>query len=362
MFQKIRSTQRTQGNGRGRGVRSLAVVLLALVCAMVLSGCKRGGKYQAEIAYVAVPQANLRDRVAAVYNKTGVVHNGERVEVLEKSRRFLKVKSVRGEVGWIEERYLVDADVFVGFENLAKENAKAPPQAHGTARAALNMHLTPGRESEHLFQMPDGAKVEVLKRETAEKPVPKINPALPRIQKPGAKKGAAKPDEPQVPMEDWLLVRDQIRHTGWVLARMVDFDVPLEVAQYSEGQRIVAYFVLNQVADADKKVPQYLVLLTENKDGLPWDFDQARIFTWNVKRHRYETAYRERRLVGVFPVSVGSADFGKEGVLPAFTLRVKADDGKTLERKYKMNGPIVRRVLSPEEEQAKAAGTGRKRR
>ena len=359
MFQKKRSTQRTQGTGRGRGARSLAVMLFALVFVMVLSGCKRGGQRQGEIAYVAVPQANLRDRVAAVYNKAGVVHNGERVEVLEKSRRFLKVKSVRGEVGWIEERYLVDADVYAGFENLAKENAKAPPQAHGTARAALNMHLTPGRDTEHLFQMPDGAKVEVLKRETAEKPQAKVNPALPRTPKPGSKKAPAKDDEVQVPMEDWLLVRDQARHTGWVLARMVDFDVPLEVAQYSEGQRIVAYFVLNQVADAEKKVPQYLVLLTENKDGLPWDFDQARIFTWNVKRHRYETAYRERRLVGVFPVSVGSADFGKEGVLPTFTLRVKADDGKTLDRKYKMNGPIVRRVLSPEEEQA---GVGMKRR
>jgi SH3 domain-containing protein len=334
------------------------VVALAVVLAFVLSGCRRGGKNQAEIAYVAVPQANLRDRVAPVYNKTGAVHNGERVEVLEKSRRFLKVKSVRGEVGWIEERYLVAADVFDGFEKLAKENAKAPPQANGTARAALNMHLTPGRDTEHLFQMPDGAKVEVLKRATVEKPAPKNYPALARTQKPGARKAAAKSDEPQVPMEDWLLVRDQSRHTGWVLARVVDFDVPLEVSQYSEGQRIVAYFVLNQVADADKKVPQYLVLLTENKDGLPWDFDQARIFTWNVKRHRYETAYRERRLVGVFPVSVGSADFGKEGVLPTFTLRVKSDDGKTLERKYKMNGPIVRRVLSPEEEQA---GVGMKR-
>ena len=361
MFQKKRSTQRTQGNGSGRGMRTAAVLLLALVFAIVLSGCKRGGKYQAEVAYVAVPQANLRDRVAPVYNKTGVVHNGERVEVLEKSRRFLKVKSVRGEVGWIEERYLVDADVYVGFENLAKENAKAPPQAHGTARAALNMHLTPGRDTEHLFQMHDGAKVEVLKRETAEKPVPKIIPTLPRTLKPGSKKATAKSDEPQVPMEDWLLVRDQSRHTGWVLARMVDFDVPLEVAQYSEGQRIVAYFVLNQVADAEKKVPQFLVLLTENKDGLPWDFDQARIFTWNVKRHRYETAYRERKLVGVFPVSVGSADFGKEGVLPTFTLRVKDDDGKTLERKYKMNGPIVRRVLAPGEEPAKASATPKRR-
>jgi SH3-like domain-containing protein len=329
--------------------------MLATVLALVLSGCRRGGQKQADVAYVSVPQANLRDRVSAVYNKAGVVHNGERVEVLEKSRRFLKVKSVRGEIGWIEERYLVDADVYNGFEKLARENAQTPVQAHGTTRSTLNMHLTPGRETDHLLQMAEGAKVEVLKRETAEKPQAKINPALPRAEKAGArKKATAKSEDTPVPMEDWLLVRDATRHTGWVLARMVDVDVPLEIAQYSEGQRMVAYFVLNEVSDESKKVPQYLVLLTENKDGLPWDFDQARIFTWNVKRHRYETAYRERKLTGVFPVTVGNADFGKEGVLPTFTLRVKDDDQKIVERKYKLNGPIVRRVLAPGEEQEKA--------
>ena len=331
------------------------MAVLALALALTWSGCRRGGQKQSEVAYVAVPQANLRDRVSAVYNKAGVVHNGERVEILEKSRRFLKVKSVRGEIGWIEERYLVDADVYKGFEKLAAENVRTPVQARGTTRATLNMHVTPGRESEHLFQMPEGAKVEVLKRETAEKPQAKSNLARPRVEKPGAKKTKAKAEEAPVPMEDWLLVRDASRHTGWVLARMVDVDVPLEVAQYSEGQRIVAYFVLNEVADESKKVPQYLVLLTENRDGLPWDFDQARIFTWNVKRHRYETAYRERKLAGVFPVTVGNADFGNEGVLPTFTLKVKDDSGKTVDRKYKLNGPIVRRVLSPEEEQAAMA-------
>ena len=48
-------------------------------------------------------------------------------------------------------------------------------------------------------------------------------------------------------MEDWCLVRDSQGRVGWVLSRMVDVDVPLEVAQYAEGQRFVAFFVLNQV-------------------------------------------------------------------------------------------------------------------
>jgi len=70
---------------------------------------------------------------------------------------------------------------------------------------------------------------------------------------------------------------------------------------------------------------------------MPFDFNQARVFTWNVRRHRYETAYRERGLNGVLPVTISHEDFGKEGDLPTFILRVKDPAGNTIERKYKMN-------------------------
>ena len=79
------------------------------------------------------------------------------------------------------------------------------------------------------------------------------------------KNGAAKP---AALLEDWWLIRDPEGHVGWVLSRMVDLDVPLEIAQYAESQRTVAFFVLNQVTDEDKKVSQYLVLMSEPKDGL----------------------------------------------------------------------------------------------
>ena len=103
----------------------------------------------------------------------------------------------------------------------------------------------------------------------------------------------------------------------------------------------------------------YLVLLTENKDGLPWAFDQARIFTWTVKRHRYETAYRER-LLGALPVRVSKEPFGKEGTLPVFTLREKDERGDVTERKYKLNGVMVRRVTA--EGEVAAAPRAKRRR
>jgi hypothetical protein len=130
---------------------------------------------------------------------------------------------------------------------------------------------------------------------------------------------------------------------------MVDVDAPLEIAQYAEGQRFVAFFALDEVPDGDKKIPQYLCVMTDPHDGSPYDYDQVRVFTWNVHKHRYETAYREHGLEGVLPVTITKQDFDKEGTLPVFVLRVKDDAGNITGRKYKLNTPIVRRVLAPGE-------------
>ena len=92
------------------------------------------------------------------------------------------------------------------------------------------------------------------------------------------------------------------------------------------------------------------MLFTENKDGMPFDYNQVRVFTWNVRKHRYETAYRERNLNGVLPVTVSHETFDKEGDLPVFVVRVKDEAGNLTERKYKLNTPIVRRVLAPGEQ------------
>ncbi len=326
-------------------------LLLLLAGVALLEGCGRGKGGPKEMAYVSAPQAFLRDQVAAVYNKAGSVKNGEAVQILARDRRFARVRTSAGAEGWLEQRYLVSEETYDAFQKLAEQERDAPVQATGIAHNQTNIHLEPQRDADHLYQVDQGAKLSVLKRASSAKPVPAGQAQAPAAKSSGGKKGKPSEAEPAAPpMEDWWLIRDEPGHVGWVLARMVDVDVPIEIAQYSEGQRTVAAFVLDHVTDGDKKVPQYLVLFSENKDGMPFDYNQIRVFTWNVRRHRYETAYREHGLNGVLPVTVSHETFEKEGDLPVFVVRVKDDAGNASERKYKLNTPIVRRVLAPGEQ------------
>jgi len=349
MPRKVRSRLLQQLNIEPSATALYWLVSFARKCACVLlaatsfSACGRHKK-AAEINYVSVPQAVLRDRVATVYDKVGIVKNGDRVEVLERERRFVRVRTDSGLEGWVEQRYVVPQEVYDAFQKLAQQEQSDGLQASGTTRNDTNIHLEPGRETEHLYQLNQGTKVSIFKRAVAEKMLPGA-PTQPANNE--TAKSAIR--------EDWWLIRDPQGHMGWVLARMVDLDAPLEIAQYAEGQRIVAFFVLDQVNDGDKKVPQYLVALTESKDGMPFDYNQVRVFTWNVRRHRYETAYREHNLNGVLPITVAQENFEKEGMLPVFVLRVKDEDGNVSERKYKLNTPIVRRVLAPGEQPNKPA-------
>jgi SH3-like domain-containing protein len=309
--------------------------VLPLVLLLALTACSRGRGRQKEFVYVAAPQAMLRDQVAALYSKTGTVKNGDRLLVLDRDRRFFKVRTDDGTEGWIEQRNVIPQQVVDQLQTLTQQEQNAPVQGAGITRNDTNIHVSPGRDTDHLYILTSGTKVGLLKRATAEK-------NLPGAGKPGS-------DQPAKPLEDWWLIRDPQGHIGWVLGRMIDVDVPLDIAQYAEGQRIVASFVLDQVTDGEKQVSQYLVLLTENKDGMPFDFNQIRVFTWNVRKHRYETAYREHNLNGVLPVTLAKENFDKEGMLPVFVIRVKDDNGNVSERKYKLNTPIVKRVLAPGE-------------
>lgn len=320
-------------------------------------------------------QTYLRDRVAAVSNRTATVENGEKLKVLEKDRRFFRVETPKGEQGWIDDRAVATQEVFDQFEALSREHANDPVVATGVVRDDVYLHTKPGREADRLFRLQEGDKLKLFRRASVPKPVSPWQRSLPRRGTGAEKSSAAAAAEPPPPpaMEDWWLVRDSKGETGWMYGGMVDVDAPDAIARYSEGQRIVGAYVLATVNDPeapmdDKNVREYVTVLSPYKSGLPYDFDQVRVFIWNVRKHRYETAFRERNIEGYLPVEVKMAKdpYAKPPAsmveAPTFSFRVLAADagpvipdpvtgaivpGKTNLKIYRLEGNIVRRVVDP---------------
>jgi hypothetical protein len=166
-------------------------------------------------------------------------------------------------------------------------------------------------------------------------------------------------------MEDWWLVRASQGEVGWLLARRLDVDVPDEIGGYSEGQKIVGAYVLTRVYDPestlpDKMVPEYVSVTNAFKDGLPYDFDQVRVFTWNVKKHRYETAYRQRGIEGYLPVTINQSKNAQGQTVPGFTITVATSEAVTVDPltgaarpsqtqnlNYQLESGMVKRVSVP---------------
>ena len=369
--------------------RSLSILWLALPIFLLtmLSGCSRLKKpAKPEMVYVVTQQVYLRDRVAPVANRVALVRNGEPLEVVERERRFFKVKNSKNEIGWIEDHLVIEEPVYDQFVALGQQHEHDPVVATGVLRDALYLHLKPGRTTERFYLLPENDKLQLLVRASIPKsnsqqsPIASPKPAANVASSSGKTapaKGSASPapePPPPAPMEDWWLARDSEGHAGWLLARQLDVDIPDAIGGYSEGQKMVGAYILDKVDDPesslpDHQVPQYLAVLNAYKDGLPYDFDQIRVFTWNVKKHRYETAYRQRNIEGYLPVEVsdGQAGGGQAGQAQAnqpspgfaiFAIKVASTDAVTTDPltgavhpvetqtlRFELDGNIVKKIL-----------------
>jgi hypothetical protein len=384
---------------------SLAPLWLLLPAAL-LAGCSRFHHEQHEFVYVSARQVYLHDRVAAVSNRTALVTNGEALEVVEHGKRFVKVRTPKGEIGWLEDHAIIDDKLYAQFQDLNKKHAEDPVVANGELRDDLYMHVLPGRETSHFLLISGNTKVQLLERGTVAKaPAPgTAPPAKPvaKVKTPAATSPTASTTETEpatpptpmpVPMEDWWLVRDSAGHTGWLLANRVDVDVPDEVGQYAEGQRMVAAYPIAKVVDdgsgrelrkdgkpgkasrkshpsaasaaksdteadtatsgtgdattpqASKEITEFVTVLSPPRGGLPYDFDQIRVFTWSLNHHRYETAYRLHGIQGYLPVKISQETVN--GVAePVFSFAIANSPDVSVDSETGVTRPVSPRTLS----------------
>jgi len=335
----------------------------------------------------------LHDRVAAVSNRVAEVVDGQKLEVLDHAHRFIKVKTEKNEIGWIEERAVIDQKSYSAFAQLVTDHQSDPVVAKGVVPDDVYLHIRPGRDTERFPLLPANDKVELLARASAPKvapqafhlaaataaakpqgsagavgqnstpaassasgaaakaatPAPAAKPAsASRPSQPAALGG--QPEPAPVVMEDWWLVRDTQGRTGWVLSGRIDIDVPDEVAQYAEGQRIVSAFVLAKVTDSesdnpDHQVAEWVTALAPTQAGLPFDFDQIRVFTWSLKHHRYETAFRLHPIQGYLPLKVTAEDT-PGGKIPAFSFQIANGPNVTTDPATRITRPASSRTIN----------------
>jgi hypothetical protein len=396
----------SEGNGAAVVVRA-AFVFLAL---LLLAACSRDSADAIARAYIAPEKLNLRGDLTQKNSTVAVLNHGEPVEIVDVRRRFVKVRTRKGQEGWVDSLQLLSQEQMDQIRRDDERYVNYASAGKAGVYETLNIHIEPNRQSPAFTKIPEGGSVDVL----AYKLVPKTAapPRPPSFERPlpdrrSRKKQVAKQsnlpppppppkppanwqelstervdgaesvadrkqrkDEETVPkkiaelkkpvvMETWALIRTKDKQVGWVLARNLLMSIPDEVAQYAEGKRITSYFELGSVQDSDKGLKHHWLWTTAAQQQ-PFDFDAWRVFIWNRRRHRYETSYRQRNLEGYFPVQVDPADpnaFGR-----TFAIVTKDDDGKMRRRKYSFDGTLVHLLstenytLGPEKENRPAPG------
>jgi hypothetical protein len=328
----------------------VAVPLLCLVA--LLAWLFRPKHESLGEAYVGERSITLWSSVAQVREQTGALLYGDHVEVLARRNDSVKVRTAAGLTGWVDGRYLIEPDLWQRSEKLLQQTRVMSAQARGRTKVPTNLRVQPGRTEPRLYQFSRNVPVEIVGRAVAD-----------WVQVTDEKESPAEPEESK--KEDWYLVRaiatrppgegalrnsaantttqpgDQnIPIAGWVVARFVSLDLPDVVRDGTSAanMRPIAWFELNRVTDADGEHPQYLVAGTHGPEGQPCDFTTLRVFTWNARKSRYETAFIENNLCGALPILVGKSPKGE----PEFRFHVM-DSGKD-ERVYHLVQTVVRRV------------------
>ncbi len=343
----------------------LAAAFILALCGA--TGCSTGTSHEPEIgeAYAGPAVLKLRREVDLRSPAVVSVAHGDRLAIVGRRRRFVRVRTASGAVGWTDMRQLLSSAQMDQLNQLAETARQLPSQGAATVYEALNVHTEANRQAPSFYRVKEGELVDIVAHELdprvpfapksilpAPTPRPKPTPKpqderrVPRPPSPAPikppenwrelSKTPELPDDEQeepeeaapvkpVPLDDWTLVRLKNGRAGWVLAGSLKLNIPDEVAQYSEGHRITSYFATADVNDGGQVKHNWL-WTTIGEGHVPYEFDSFRYFIWNIRHHRYETAYVERNLKGYYPVQVHPVQAsagGKAASYPGFSLIVE---------------------------------------
>lgn len=285
-----------------------------LVGLLLLSSCSSKGEPVLDQATVTVKNASLRMKNSSTSRTLRPMEPGDKVDVLEHRENWYRVRYGSDVQGWMEESTVVTNENKDRIQKLVASSQNLEPQNTAVLKQGTNLRLEPGRSTTIIRRVDSGTKVEVLDRVTKPRP------------------GSESHDM-------WIKVRPAPAVVGWVLSGSLEFDIPSELSQYSEEYIYTAVKMINRVQDPLAGQINWYVIGERRPSTDPnIDFQGIRVFTWNMKKHRYETAFRTRGMRGVYPLEVG-----QEGVNPTFRVYELAEDGTTkVPRDFVMYGVIVR--------------------
>lgn len=294
-----------------------------------------------EIAFVGPVELEILGELAPDAPVVATLRHGQRVEIIGRKRRFARIRAADGVEGWTDGRLLLTPAAMARLERQGRIAAKLPSQGKATVYDTLNVHTDPNRQAPSFYQLEEGILADVVAHRVAPRR-PYEPPRTEVLPLPLNSYGA--PDEAiEGPADDWTLVRLANGRAGWVLSRMLVLAIPDEVAQYAGGRRITAYASLGRVRDGELW-KRHWVWTTISASRRPYQFDGFRVFVWSTRRRRYETAYRERNLVGYYPLEVQAGEGEGDRKRVTFSLIVREEDGGLYRRVYAFSGYRVRLV------------------
>ena len=147
-------------------------------------------------AYAAPMSMPLYNELAARPKVVTTVKHGEKLTIIGKRRRFLKVRTPDGKTGWTDSRQLLKEDGLEALKQLAARAAKAPSFGQAMVYDPLNVHIQPNRQSPSFVQVQPNARVDVLSYELLDRTpyaYPEIIPPPPKVERPKKKERAEAP-------------------------------------------------------------------------------------------------------------------------------------------------------------------------